>query len=66
MTETEELIERFALRDPVQRAAVEAEIPQRRLASVDDIADALEFLVGASSSYMTGQRLIIDGGQFMW
>ncbi|HEX8306489.1 MAG TPA: SDR family NAD(P)-dependent oxidoreductase [Jatrophihabitans sp.] len=66
MTETAELIERYALRDPVQRAAVEAEIPQRRIASTDEIAAALEFLVAETSSYMTGQRLIIDGGQFMW
>jgi 3-oxoacyl-[acyl-carrier protein] reductase len=66
MTETDELIERYALRDPAQRSAVEAEIPQRRIASTDEIAAALEFLIGSSSSYMTGQRLIIDGGQFMW
>jgi len=66
MTATEELAERFGLRDPARLAAVLNEIPQQRLASADDIADALEFLVGTQSSYLTGQKLIVDGGQFMW
>jgi 3-oxoacyl-[acyl-carrier protein] reductase len=66
MTETAELVERFGLSDPDRRAAVLAEIPQRRIASVDDIADAFEFLVGPQSAYLTGQKLIADGGQFMW
>lgn len=66
MTETEELLERFGLREPDRLAAVLAEIPQHRLASVDDVADALMFLVGADSSYLTGQKLIVDGGQYMW
>ncbi|GAB3678005.1 SDR family NAD(P)-dependent oxidoreductase [Saccharopolyspora tripterygii] len=66
MTETEELITRFRLDDPQQRVAVLDEIPQRRIGTPDDIADALEFLVSAHSSYLTGQKLIVDGGQFMW
>jgi acetoacetyl-CoA reductase/3-oxoacyl-[acyl-carrier protein] reductase len=66
MTATEELAERFGLHDPARLAAVLNEIPQQRLASADDIADALEFLVGTQSSYLTGQKLIVDGGQFMW
>jgi 3-oxoacyl-[acyl-carrier protein] reductase len=66
MTETEELIDRFDLRDPAARDRVLAEIPQGRLGQPDDIAEALEFLVGPSGSYVNGQRLIVDGGQFMW
>lgn len=66
MTATEELVQRFGLRDPARLDAVLDEIPQRRLAATDDIADALEFLVGPQSSYLTGQKLIVDGGQFMW
>jgi acetoacetyl-CoA reductase/3-oxoacyl-[acyl-carrier protein] reductase len=66
MTETDELVTRFRLDDPAARAAVTAEIPQRRIGQIDDIADALAFLVGPESRYMTGQKLIIDGGQFMW
>ncbi|MEU9507351.1 SDR family oxidoreductase [Micromonospora sp. NPDC048170] len=66
MTWTDELVGRFNLDDPQARAAVLTEIPQGRIASTDDIADALEFLVGAGSAYLTGQKLIVDGGQFMW
>ncbi|MFF0430627.1 SDR family NAD(P)-dependent oxidoreductase [Streptomyces sp. NPDC004327] len=66
MTETEELVTRFRLDDDASRAAVVAEIPRQRIGTVDDIADALEFLVGPGSAYMTGQKLVVDGGQFMW
>lgn len=66
MTETEELITRFRLNEPQHRTAVLSEIPQRRIGSTDDIADALEYLVGPLSGYVTGQKLIVDGGQFMW
>ncbi|MBT2383365.1 SDR family NAD(P)-dependent oxidoreductase [Streptomyces sp. ISL-11] len=66
MTWTEELVERFHLDDPVARESVLRQIPQRRIGSTSDIADALEFLTGASSAYITGQKLIVDGGQFMW
>ncbi|WP_229324148.1 SDR family oxidoreductase [Streptomyces sp. UNOC14_S4] len=43
-----------------------AEIPQRRIGSPEGMADALEFLVGEKSAYLTGQKFIVDGGQFMW
>ncbi|WP_329418017.1 SDR family oxidoreductase (plasmid) [Streptomyces sp. NBC_00704] len=66
MTGTEELVTRFRLNEPRHRAAVLSEIPQRRIGSPDDIADALEYLVGPLSGYVTGQKLIVDGGQFMW
>jgi len=66
MVETDELTARFGLDDPVARAAVAAEIPQRRTGTAEEMADALEFLVGAGSAYMTGQKLVVDGGQYMW
>jgi acetoacetyl-CoA reductase/3-oxoacyl-[acyl-carrier protein] reductase len=66
MTETEELVARYHLDDPAARAAVVAEIPQARVGTAEDVADALEFLVGPGSAYMTGQKLVVDGGQFMW
>jgi acetoacetyl-CoA reductase/3-oxoacyl-[acyl-carrier protein] reductase len=66
MTDTEELRTRFRLDEPDRLASVLAEIPRRRIGSTDDIADALEFLVGPHSGYLTGQKLIVDGGQFMW
>jgi acetoacetyl-CoA reductase/3-oxoacyl-[acyl-carrier protein] reductase len=66
MTETDELVSRFHLDDPQARQAVVEQIPQRRIGTPEEIADALEFLVGPGSRYLTGQKLIVDGGQFMW
>ncbi|MFI1681811.1 MULTISPECIES: SDR family NAD(P)-dependent oxidoreductase [unclassified Streptomyces] len=63
---TEEVTERLGLDDEDARERVLAGIPQRRIGTCADIADALAFLIGPGSGYLTGQRLIIDGGQFMW
>ncbi|KVG73566.1 short-chain dehydrogenase [Burkholderia ubonensis] len=66
MTDTEELRVRFGLDDPDKLADVLTQIPQRRIGTPDDIADALEYLIGSQGRYVTGQKLIVDGGQFMW
>ncbi|SNS78703.1 SDR family NAD(P)-dependent oxidoreductase [Actinoplanes regularis] len=66
MTETAELVTRFRLDDPAARAAVVTEIPRGRIGTTEEVADALEFLIGPASGYLTGQKLIVDGGQFMW
>lgn len=34
----------------------------RRLGSADEVADAVVFLASARASYVTGQRLVVDGG----
>lgn len=65
-TETDELVTRFGLDDPARRAAFLADVPQGRLGTTEQVADALEFLVGPGSAQITGQKLIVDGGQFMW
>jgi acetoacetyl-CoA reductase/3-oxoacyl-[acyl-carrier protein] reductase len=64
--ETEELVTRFRLDDPRERARMVSEIPQGRIGTTEDVADALEFLVGPGSVYVTGQKIIVDGGQYMW
>ncbi|WP_378943084.1 SDR family NAD(P)-dependent oxidoreductase [Mesorhizobium sp. ANAO-SY3R2] len=49
------------------RAAIEnyvrTKIPMKRWASAEEIAEGILFLVSDRSSFMTGQALVIDGGE---
>jgi len=47
------------------RAAMEASIPQRRLGDVEDIGYAALFFATDEAAYVTGQALVIDGGQVL-
>jgi 3-oxoacyl-[acyl-carrier protein] reductase len=42
-----------------------ASIPMRHLGSVDDIANAALFFATEEAGYITGQSLVIDGGQIL-
>ncbi|ORA39330.1 3-oxoacyl-ACP reductase FabG [Mycobacterium aquaticum] len=44
-------------------ARMQACIPQRRLGSPDDIAAAAMFFASEEASFITGQTLVVDGGQ---
>jgi 3-oxoacyl-[acyl-carrier protein] reductase len=46
-------------------ASMTASIPQRRLGSVEDIAYAALFFASDEAGYITGQTLVIDGGQVL-
>jgi 3-oxoacyl-[acyl-carrier protein] reductase len=45
--------------------AMEAAVPMRRLGSVTDIANAALFFASDEAAYITGQSLVIDGGQIL-
>jgi acetoacetyl-CoA reductase/3-oxoacyl-[acyl-carrier protein] reductase len=65
-TETEDVITRFGLDNPIIKADLVRNIPMGRLASTEDIARAALFLASSASDYMTGQLLCMNGGSFMY
>jgi 3-oxoacyl-[acyl-carrier protein] reductase len=42
-----------------------ASIPMKRLGSVEDIAHAALFFASDEAAYITGQTLVVDGGQVL-
>jgi len=59
LLETPMTRERFSA---VSREALLASMPMGRLASVDDVANAVAFLASDAASYITGDTLLVDGG----
>jgi len=47
------------------REELTAQIPLERLGSADDIANAVVFLAGEQSGYITGHVLSVNGGMYM-
>lgn len=50
---------------PEYRAAMEASVPLKALGEVEDIGNAALFFATKEASYVTGQALIVDGGQIL-
>lgn len=50
---------------PAYRATMEASIPMKRLGEVDDIGYAALFFASDEAAYVTGQALVVDGGQIL-
>lgn len=48
--------------DPEYMRAMVNRIPLRRLATADDVAQAVCYLAGARGAFVTGHTLVIDGG----
>lgn len=50
---------------PDYEAAMAAAVPLKRLGTVEDIGHAALYFASAEAAYVTGQSLIIDGGQIL-
>jgi 3-oxoacyl-[acyl-carrier protein] reductase len=50
---------------PEYRATMESMIPQRRLGKVEDIGNAALFFATEEAGYITGQTIVVDGGQVL-
>jgi len=46
-------------------AKMAASIPMKRLGSVEDVANAALFFASEEAAYVTGQTLVVDGGQVL-
>ena len=46
-------------------AGMTASIPLRRLGTVDDVGYAALFLASDEAGYITGQAIVVDGGQVL-
>ena len=66
LTVTDETTGRFDLGNPATRLAREEAVPLRRLGQAGDVADAVMLMLSGEAGFITGQRLIVDGGQNMW
>jgi 3-oxoacyl-[acyl-carrier protein] reductase len=42
-----------------------ASVPLKRLGTVEDVGYAAMFLASQEASYITGQTIIVDGGQIL-
>ena len=49
--------------DQLFKSAYTRQIPMNRYGDADEIASVIEFLLGSGASYLTGQAIIVDGGQ---
>jgi NAD(P)-dependent dehydrogenase (short-subunit alcohol dehydrogenase family) len=56
------LVETLAAEGRIDLAALERRTPQGRLATAEEIADAILYLCEPRASHVTGQVLAVDGG----
>ena len=63
---TEETERRFGLDDPAVRRTREDAVPLRRLGQPEDVANAVMLMLASEARFITGQKIVVDGGQNMW
>lgn len=66
LTITAETERRFSLRDSAVRSERERAVPLQRLGRPEDVADAVMLTLSDSAGFITGQKIVVNGGQHMW
>jgi NAD(P)-dependent dehydrogenase (short-subunit alcohol dehydrogenase family) len=66
LTRTEETTHRFHLDDSEVLRAREETIPLHRIGTPEDIADAVILLLSEEARFINGQKIVVDGGQYLW
>lgn len=56
-------VERHVGVSAAERAEYEASVPVGRMGTPEDIAHAVSFLVSEGAGFVTGQRIVVDGGR---
>jgi 3-oxoacyl-[acyl-carrier protein] reductase len=65
LTMTEETIERMHLNDPAILQARTESIPLQRIGTPEDIANTVTMLLLDEASFINGQKIVVDGGQYL-
>lgn len=66
LMDSQEARDRYRLDELDERRKRENEIPLGYIGPVEAIADAIAFIISPAARYITGQKLIVDGGQYMY
>ena len=64
LVETE--VTHSVLADPAREAMLRSQIPLGRVGQPTDVAGAVVFLASPHAGWMTGETLVINGGQALW
>jgi acetoacetyl-CoA reductase/3-oxoacyl-[acyl-carrier protein] reductase len=65
-TRTPETKARFNLDLDEKKEIERRAIPLQRMGETEDIVNTVDFLVSENASYINGQKIIVDGGEYMY